>query len=171
MRSLEEPSVKRLLGDWLPSAILWLTDWVAFDAPQVPDKGEVIKRANESDLALSNLLDGFRDAAADMTSRCNTAAPTASLILTISAVLKPDLDKHEWLYVLLLVFAGFAVFAAITGLSIAVPFNRIGLPPQPKDAPAERVALRRKEAWARLASGMATAALILLGVAALLSGS
>ena len=106
-----------------------------------------------------------------MTSRCNTAAPTASLILTISAVLKPDLDKHEWLYVLLLVFAGFAVFAAITGLSIAVPFNRIGLPPEPKDAPAERVALRRKEAWARLASGMATAALILLGVAALLSGS
>jgi hypothetical protein len=160
--------VKSLLGRWLPNVILKLTDWVAFDAPRIPTKEEVEMNAAIPG-GLAFLLDGFRGAAADMNARCNTAGPTASLILTISAVLEPRLDKYEWLYILLLLMAGLAVFAAITGLSIAVPFNRVGLEPDPRDAPAERVALRRKEAWARLSSGMATASLVVLGIAAWLS--
>lgn len=77
------------------------------------------------------MLDGFRNAAADMNTRCTTAGPTASLLLVIAGVLDTSLNKTEWLYVALLILAGIAVFAAITGLSVAVPFNRIGLRPIP----------------------------------------
>jgi hypothetical protein len=85
----------------------------------------------------------------DMNTRCATAGPTASLILVVAGVLRTSLNKTEWLYVVLIVRAGIAVFAAITGLSMSVPFNNIGLAPDPADTSDELLALRRKEAWAR----------------------
>jgi hypothetical protein len=163
--------LKALLGQWLPNVILKLTNWVAFDAPQIPSEAAVTEYANKGANELDGLLKGFRDAAADMNTRCTTAGPTASLILAVGAILKSGLDRYEWLYTLLLVLAGVAVFSAITGQSVAVPFNRVGLEPDAVNVPAERAALLRKEAWARLASGMATGALLVLAIAALASNS
>ncbi len=161
--------LKALFGRWLPGVILRLTDWLAFDAPQIPSEADVTRYANKGAAELEGLLKGFRDAAADMNTRCTTAGPTASLILAVGAILKTGLDRYDWLYTLLLVLAGIAVFSAITGQSVAVPFNRVGLKPDAAHVPAERTALLRKEAWARLASGAATASLVVLAIAALAS--
>jgi hypothetical protein len=153
----------------LPDFILKVTDPIAFDAPQLPSEEVADRRAREGDEALKSLLDGFRNAASDMNTRCTTAGPTASLILVVAGVLRTSLNTNEWLYVVLVVLAGLAVFAAITGLSVAVPFNNIGLPPDPNDTSDELLALRRKEAWARLASGAASVALLALGLAGVLA--
>lgn len=167
--NLVEVDARWILRRGLPDLILTLTEPLAFDAPQIPSENDVMVQARAGAESLKSLLDGFHNAAEDMNMRCTTAGPTASLLLVIAGVLQTSLNKTEWLYVSLLILAGIAVFAAITGLSVAVPFNRIGLAPDPENASAERVALRRKEAWARLASGTATVALLALGAAALLS--
>jgi hypothetical protein len=130
-----------LSGADCPISSLTLTDPLAFEAPQIPSEDEVMVQARAGAESLKSLLDGFRNAAADMNMRCTTAGPTASLLMVIAGVPKTSLNETEWLYVALLILAGIAVFAAITGLSVTVPFNRIGLPPDPANASAELVAL------------------------------
>jgi hypothetical protein len=161
--------IKRLLRTKLPEAILRLTEGAAFDAPAIPPLEDVADRAGTGEDALRDVLKGFRDAAADMNTRCNTAGPTASLVGVVGAVLKDQLHEADWLYVVVLALAAVAVFAALTGLSIAIPFNRIGLQPRTQDVAAERSALLRKEAWARVATSMANVAMLALVVTAVWS--
>lgn len=102
-----------------------------------------------------------------MNVRCSTAAPASSFILVVAAILKESLDAAGPVYLALLLLAGLALFFAITGLSVRVGRSVIALPPIISDLEAMLVALRRKEAFARLASGCAGLSLLALGLAAL----
>ena len=111
---------------------------------------------------MESVLKDLRDSASEMNTRAGTAAPAASFMLTIAAVLKDQLDRVGPLYLVLLALAGAALLCAITCQSVTV-----GLEPTPDDLTYLRPALRRKEAYARLSSGLAGLSVVFLGVAAL----
>lgn len=86
----------------------------------------------------------------------------------IAAVLREELSAAVPVYIALLLLAGFALFFAITGLSVRVGRSVIGLPPKVSDLEPMLVSLRRKEAFARLASGCAGLSLLALGLGGLI---
>ena len=126
-------------------------------------------RRKSSTARLEAVVAQLDEESKEMNVRCGTAAPASSFILVIAAVLKDALDAAVPVYVLLLLLAGLALFGAITGLSVRVGRSVIGLPPKVADLEPMLVGLRRKEAFARLASGAAGLALLALALAALIS--
>lgn len=164
------PAVRALLERRLPELILRLTDAIRFDAPRLPSAEELQAELVAGDRdAVAIVVAQLSEESQEMNVRCGTAAPASSFILVIAAVLKESLDASVPIYVLLLLLAGFALFWAITGLSVRVGRSVVGLPPDVTDLEPMLVALRRKEAFARLASGCAGLALAALGLAALIS--
>lgn len=169
-RAEHQSPVRGLLEQSLPELVLRLTDSIRFDAPRLPSaeelRAEVDAGGHEG---LGAVLGQLDEESKEMNVRCGTAAPAASFILVIAAILKESLDAAAFAYVALLVLAGFALLSAISGLSVRVGRSVIGLPASVSDLEPMLVALRRKEAFARLASGCAGLSLLVLGAAALIS--
>ncbi len=169
MAAPEYTTVRKLLEHSVPTAILTLTSPFAFGAPEVPTEEELRQSARQRAGGLDAVLEDLSEAAKEMNTRAGTAAPAASFMLTIAAVLKAQLDSVGPLYVILIVLTGTALITAITCQSVTVAPTKVGLEPQEDDLRYLRPALRRKEAYARLASGLAGLAVVLLGVTALVS--
>lgn len=161
--------MRKLLEHQLPSAVLWVTGPFAFGAPEVPTEQELRQRARRGTGGLNDVLKDLREAANEMNTRAGTAAPAASFMLTIAAVLKARLDSVGPLYVVLIVLTGTALISAITCQSVTVAPIKVGLEPQEDDLRYLRPALRRKEAYARAASGLAGLSVLCLGLTALVS--
>jgi hypothetical protein len=161
--------VRRLLEHRVPDAILGFTNLFAFGAPDVPTEEELRQSARTRAGGLDAVLGDLAEAAKEMNTRAGTAAPAASFILTIAAVLKAQLDEYGALYVTLIILTGLALITAISCQSVTVAPMKVGLEPREDDLRYLRPALRRKEAFARAASGLAGLSVLLLGVAAYFS--
>jgi hypothetical protein len=162
--------VRRFLEIRVPNGILRVTGPFAFGAPEVPTEDQLRASVRaRGPGGLDAVLKEFRDAATEMNARAGTAAPAASFMLTIAAVLKSGLDNAGWLYVALVVLPGLALIFAITCQSVTVAPIKVGLEPGEDDLTYLGPALRRKEAYARLASALAGLSVVLLGVTALAS--
>jgi hypothetical protein len=130
----------RPLTRWLPSLILWAS--APFSEGPSPLRPEQLSR----DASREELAAEFSDAARAADGRARAAVPAAGLLGTIAGVFRGNLEHRT----LLIVIAAATILAALFAESARVEQNP-GSAVSRSSLETAAYALRRKEAWGRLA--------------------
>ncbi len=161
-------SVKEVLEVRFPEWLLRWTNWLRFDAPEIPSHEELSREARSRDADdAEKIWTELGQESAEMNTRCGTAAPVSSFLLATAAFLADSGQTSA--YVVVAVMAGLALLFAVSGLSIRVGKPKVGLAYGETNFSQAITALKRKEAYARAASGLAGGAIVGLGAVAVLS--
>jgi hypothetical protein len=161
--------VKEGLEVEFPEWLLRRTNRARFDAPEIPSHEKLSREARRRDGAhAEKIWAELGQESAEMNTRCGTAAPVSSFLLATAAFLADSGQTSA--YIVVAFMAGFALLAAVSGLSIRVGKPKIGLAYRETNFAPAITALKRKEAYARAASGLAGGAIVILGAVAIVSG-